>query len=208
MTISAIAFLPNPPVLLPGLTGRPVAEVEELRAACLSAIAEVLETRPDEIVVLGSAKAHEVGGPLSVRVGRSLLAEAGTQLPVSELAVAADADIDELRAAGENLAGRPLRIAVMVMGDGTACRTLKAPGYLDERAAPYDERIGAALTSAEPQRLLELDRGLADDLLVAGWPAWQAAGWATRGHGPWDGELLHASDPFGVYYAVAVWRAA
>ncbi|MET9987214.1 hypothetical protein ABZ176_34075, partial [Streptomyces rochei] len=27
---------------------------------------------------------------------------------------------------------------LLVLGDASACRTLKAPGYLDERAAPFD----------------------------------------------------------------------
>ena len=35
------------------------------------------------------------------------------------------------------------------MGDGSACRTLKAPGYLDERAAAFDAEVARALGAAD-----------------------------------------------------------
>ena len=63
--IVAVAGCPNPPLLLPGITGRPVAEVEQLRTACLSAIAELLAAGPSRVVLVGAAASGEPDKPLS-----------------------------------------------------------------------------------------------------------------------------------------------
>ena len=75
------------------MTGRPVAEVEQLRAACLAAVAELLAAGPDRIVLVGGGAGTDArrGQPLSIVVGRQLLREAGCRLPVEELVVAAAA---------------------------------------------------------------------------------------------------------------------
>ena len=69
-------------------------------------------------------------------------------MPVSGLAVARDADTTDCLASGAELVSGTESIALLVMGDGTACRTEKAPGYLDPRAEAYD--TGAALALGTP----------------------------------------------------------
>jgi hypothetical protein len=91
----------------------------------------------------------------------------------------------------------------LVVADGTAKRTLRAPGHLDERAAAFDADLVAALESAHPAGLLALDPALAAELWVQGLPALQAL--AGLG-GSWRGEVLYADAPYGVGYAVAVWQ--
>jgi len=206
--IVGFAFVPHPPVLLPGITGRPVAEVEELRAACLDAVRELVAFAPELILVVGGVRSDESDKPLSISVGRSLLHEASVNPPIEHVVVPMGGTRGDCREVGEAIAARPERIGLLVMGDGSACRTLKAPGYLDERAAPFDDQIESALRSADPMGLVDLDRSLAAELLVAGWAAWQVAAQAalTNGHGA--GRLIHASDPFGVYYPVALWSAS
>ncbi|MFE2293981.1 class III extradiol dioxygenase subunit B-like domain-containing protein [Streptomyces sp. NPDC059452] len=106
--------------------------------------------------------------------------------------------------AGEELAARVGRVALLVMGDGSACRTLKAPGYLDERAEPFDARATRALGSADLDALDALDETLAYDLKAAGRAPWQLLGGAARGAGL-GGRLLYEDAPYGVGYTVATW---
>ncbi len=95
--------------------------------------------------------------------------------------------------------------ALLIVGDGAATHTDKAPGYLDERAGPFDDAVAAALAAADPDALAALDPALAAELLASGRAPWQVLAGATRG-GVWKGELLHSSHPFGVGYHVAVWQ--
>jgi hypothetical protein len=203
--IVAIASLPNPPLLLPGITGGPVTEVEELRGACLVAIEAVIAAEPEVIVVVGGVEPGEIDKPLSVRVGRSLLTQFGCSLPVEHVAVPADTPTGECLTIGRAVADRRERSGLLVMADGSARRTLKAPGYLDDRAAPFDARITSALAVGDPTSLTALEPDLAAELLVAGRAAWQVlAGAARDAH--WNAELPYAADPFGVWYPVAIWR--
>jgi hypothetical protein len=98
--------------------------------------------------------------------------------------------------------GLPAADSYLVVGDGTAKRTLKAPGHLDERAEAFDAAVVEALAAGEPAALAALDPTLAGDLWVAGLAAWTAA--ATL-PGPWQGEVLYADAPYGVGYVVATW---
>jgi hypothetical protein len=205
--ITGVLSCPNPPLLLPGMTGHPVAEVEQLRAACLDAIAGLLADRPDEVVIIGGVGSAERDRdePLSIVVGRSLLTEAMCAVPIVQFAIADDAPTTECASLGRQLRERPARTALLVMADGSARRSIKAPGYLDDRAAPFDQQLTAALKTADALALAELDGSLASELLVAGWAAWQVLAAAAAGTA-FEAELLYGDDPFGVWYPVASWR--
>ncbi|MDQ1745505.1 MAG: hypothetical protein QOE23_3844, partial [Pseudonocardiales bacterium] len=108
--IVAVAGCPQPPLLLPGITGRPVAEVERLRAACLAAVGELLAAGPSRVVVVGGAGPGEAGRgaddkALSIVLGRQLLAEAGCRVSVEHLVMAADSPPADCLQAGKSLAG-------------------------------------------------------------------------------------------------------
>jgi hypothetical protein len=122
--------------------------------------------------------------------------------------VAPDAPPAECAALGAALAGEcaaePGPIGLLVVGDGAATHAEKAPGYLDERAGPFDAAVAAALGGADTAALAALDPGLADDLLAVGRAPWQVLAGAAAGGG-WRGELLHSSAPYGVAYHVALW---
>ncbi len=96
-------------------------------------------------------------------------------------------------------------MALLVLGDASACRTLKAPGYLDERAAPFDAEIARALGSADAGALRALDTGLARELKVSGRAPWQVLAGAADGNTGLSGALLHEDAPYGVGYVVATW---
>ena len=108
---------------------------------------------------------------------------------------------------GRMLAARAERVALLVMGDGSARRGLKAPGYLDERAIPFDDDVARALGDADAAALAAIDPTTASDLMAAGRATWQVLAGAVGGSGlPWRGELLSYRAPYGVGYFTAVWK--
>ncbi|MEU5319853.1 class III extradiol dioxygenase subunit B-like domain-containing protein [Streptomyces sp. NPDC021056] len=163
------------------------------------------------------------GVELDVRLGADKGAASGRALPPS-LAVAAwllertgwaDAPIEGLGVGeplaaercietGREIAARAGRVALLVMGDASACRTLKSPGYLDERAAPFDAEVARALGAADVAALEALDAELAYELKVSGRAPWQVLAGAAEGAGL-DGRLLYDDAPYGVGYVVATW---
>ncbi|TGB08220.1 class III extradiol dioxygenase subunit B-like domain-containing protein [Streptomyces sp. MZ04] len=105
---------------------------------------------------------------------------------------------------GGDIATRADRVALLVMGDASACRTLKAPGYLDERAVGFDAEVARALGAADVEALKGLDEQLAYELKAAGRAPWQVLAGAAEGAGL-SGELLYEDAPYGVGYLVAAW---
>lgn len=105
---------------------------------------------------------------------------------------------------GREIAARAERVALLVMGDASACRTLKAPGYLDERAAPFDAEVARALGAADVAALQTLDAELAYELKASGRACWQVLAGAAEG-ADLGGSLLYEDAPYGVGYVVATW---
>jgi hypothetical protein len=88
----------------------------------------------------------------------------------------------------------------LVVGNGSAKRRDTSPGYVDERALPFDADLGAALRGGD---LAGIDGALAGEL-------WADTDAITR-----LGELLppgcagtvdYEADPYGVQYWVARWQ--
>jgi hypothetical protein len=235
--LPAIAFCPSPPLLVPVLAAGAAAELDPLRAACREAVDRLAAVRPDEVVVIatgpvtrhfpagaiGSLAGYGVpvivalaGGPaeprparyadpvlpLGITLGAWLLTDAG--IPCSAYAIGPDEDPAAL-AAGLDRTGR--RRALLVMGDGSARRSERAPGYVDPRAVPFDASVAAALGIGDAAALAGLDPALGADLLAAGVPAWRIAGHAA-GSTPYTAELLYEDAPYGVGYFVATWLAS
>jgi hypothetical protein len=222
----AVAFCPSPPLLPPVVAGGAAAETESLRAACAEAVATLLAGGPEVVVVVGSGAGPGVrfgpgdggdlrgfgvdlevafsgrlrpGGrrlPLAHTIGAWLLDEAGhagTRLGVGP---------QDLDAA---LAGLPGPVGVLAMGDGSARRTLKAPGYLDEAAAPFDAAVSAALAAGDAAALAALDTDEGERLLASGVPTWRAVGAVCAGRSV-TATLRFDDAPFGVGYLVADWH--
>jgi hypothetical protein len=98
------------------------------------------------------------------------------------------------------------RVVLLVMGDGSARRGAKAPGYLDERAFAFDDEVGRALERGDAAALAGLDRGLAVELMVLGCSAFAVLGEVTAAQGGTPRcEVLYRDDPYGVMYTVALW---
>ncbi|MFF8773859.1 class III extradiol dioxygenase subunit B-like domain-containing protein [Kitasatospora sp. NPDC015120] len=228
----AAAVCPCPPLLVPEVAAGAAAELEPLRAACDEALGVVLAAAPELLVVVGTGAEAEVwteggagsfhryGVPLvaalpggraegpelapSLTVGAWLLGRAGATLPTHACAVPADAPADRMLGLGQGLAGLADRVGLLVMGDGSACRSLKAPGYLDERAEGFDAGIARALGSADTAALAALDAGLAAELKAEGRAPWQVLAGAAEGAGL-TARLGYQDAPYGVGYLVASW---
>lgn len=162
-------------------------------------------------VDLGVRLGHGTGGaadrelPASLAVGAWLLERARWDAcPVEGLGLDENADAGGCAEAGRGIAAREERVALLVMGDGSACRTVKAPGYLDERAAGFDAEAARALGSADLAALTALDPELALQLKVSGRTPWQVLAGAAEDAGL-DGRLLYEDAPYGVGYYVATW---
>ncbi|WP_173099687.1 hypothetical protein [Actinomadura verrucosospora] len=252
MIVSA-AVCPHPPILVPALAAGAAPELDGLRAACDDAVRRLAVHDADALIVVGGAPearafgagayatlrpygldwtspvvpADGYGGealPLSLTIGYWLLERHGIAAQARYQSVAFDADPDACLRLGAELAGSAARVALLVMGDGSACRTEKAPGYLDERAQGHDERVAQALGKADAASLAALDPKLSAELQVAGRAAWQvlAGAWqAPTGSAGAEGEkgapstpaagaeaaaaLLADEAPYGVGYFVASW---
>ncbi|WEV24995.1 class III extradiol dioxygenase subunit B-like domain-containing protein [Streptomyces sp. 71268] len=143
--------------------------------------------------------------PSSLAIAAWLLERARwSAAPVEGLGLAETLAVDRCTALGRELARSADRVALLISGDGSARRTLKAPGYLDERAAACDAEVARALGTADTTALSELDPHLAQDLLMSGRACWQVLAGAGDGAGL-RGALLYDEAPYGVGYFVATW---
>ncbi|MEV6589177.1 class III extradiol dioxygenase subunit B-like domain-containing protein [Streptomyces acidicola] len=159
--------------------------------------------RPDPATLDATAPEREL--PPSLAVAAWLLARTDwADAPVAGLGVAELLEAEQCVRAGRELAAPDQRVALLVMGDASACRTLKAPGYLDERAAGFDAEVARALGSADVPALKALDSALAHELKASGRAPWQILAGAAE-NTPLSGSLLYDEAPYGVGYLVAAW---
>ena len=115
---------------------------------------------------------------------------------------------DEAVLLGRQLASRPGRTALLVMGDGATGRTPRAPGPFDLRAEGWDDAVCELLARGDARGLAGLDEQLASELGASGLPAWHTAAAAVRAPGGLaspHGTLLAYEAPYGVGYVVATW---
>jgi hypothetical protein len=218
--IAAAAICPHPPLLVPEVAAGAAAELDDLRAACDRAVAHLAASGADSLVAVGAGgtphpgfapwgvdvpAARGVPQPLSLLVARWLLTRNGVGRH-DPVAVPPDATAADCARQGGRLAGDHRRLALLVLGDGSRCRGLKAPGYDDPRAEAYDEAVARALAGADTEALLALDPGQSTELGVAGRASWQVlAGAVSASGGAWRGDLLYHAAPYGVAYLVATW---
>ncbi|WP_131097676.1 class III extradiol dioxygenase subunit B-like domain-containing protein [Streptomonospora litoralis] len=226
MLISA-AVCPHPPLLIPQVARGAAEELAALRAACDRAVQALAASGPDAVAVAGCGSrnreygpdaAGDLGGygvqvrigsgppelPLSLTVGRWLCERSGMR-PDRYVEVAEQAEVAECVERGAALAASADRVALLVMGDGSARRGEHAPGRPDPRAAGFDSTVARALAEADTAALERVDPESAAELMAAGRGAWQVLAGAANGAGL-RGELLAHEAPYGVGYFTALWR--
>jgi hypothetical protein len=227
--IAGVAICPPAPLLARELTGLdPV--IPELRQACAAAGERLVGSGPEVIAVVGPGRRTAVWPadgrlnlaafgpalgngealtgpllPLPLGLGARLLDEAGYTGPRLLQSVHSGEPAAACLRLGADLRTLADRVGLLVMADGSACRSLRAPGYLDPRAAAFDAVIEGAVRSGDLGPLRAMDHGLARELLAAGRPGWQVLAGAMPDRAP-STEVLYEADPFGVFYLVA-WLA-
>ncbi|NUR59650.1 MAG: hypothetical protein HOV87_13425 [Catenulispora sp.] len=229
--VIAAAVVPHPPVLVPEIAQGLAPDLDELRAACATAIDRLYRANPDEIVIIGAGPRqgtnvaatgsfHEYGLDLAVD-GRWEAANGQAEPITLPFLIGAwllrdRPDTPVRRAVMVDASGSPegltasatRRQALLVLGDGSASRTPQAPGHFDERAEPYDRAVAEALATADTKALAATDPDLSRRLHAAGLPVWQALAAAAEESGlEYDAELLYDDAPYGVGYFVASWIA-
>jgi hypothetical protein len=142
--------------------------------------------------------------PLALGIGAVLLDEAGYAGPRVLQAIDATAPPEDCLRAGARIAELAPRVALLVVGDGSARCTPAAPGYFDDRAEEFGRRVESALRGGDMAALAALDAGLAAELMATGRAAWQVLAGAVGVQRQVPGDVLYADAPFGVAYYVCV----
>ncbi|MGC4939591.1 class III extradiol dioxygenase subunit B-like domain-containing protein [Kribbella sp. DT2] len=223
MPVVSAAVCPHPPLLVPEVASGAATDLDDLRAACLVAIDKLATA--DRLVVIGAGPTAtqydsdaagtftpygarvQVGDgvpvlPLSLAVGAWLLNQSkAAELSRTYLSITADLPPGDCLALGRELANGNDRVALLVMGDGSARRSEHSPVHLHPRAELFDQTVAAALHLADTTTLAALDPALAAELHAAGRAPWQVLA-ATTGL---TGDLLYHAAPYGVGYFVANW---
>ena len=232
MIISA-AFVPSTPLLIPVVAAGAAHELDGLRAACDLAVRRALGDAPERVVILGAGReTRELGSgtgtvrglgvpldvpldpaqhgvatlPLALTIGAWLLAQVGWPGDRAAVELDAEADVAALEEIAAPLAADTARTALLVVADGSAARSAKAPASLHPDAARFDAQVAAALASGDPAQLAALDRARAAAVSSTGWPAWRTAALVT-GASAYDAQLHADEAPYGVGYLVASWLA-
>jgi len=218
---------------VPDVAPQADSELDDLRTACAAAVTDMLETSPDVVVCVGDGpelrryddsdggtlrpfgvdvraggeRSHAL--PLALTLGAWLLDRAPWRGPRRYVGLPQETAADRCVETGQKAASADLRVGVLAMGDGSARRSTSSPGYLDERAEPFDAEVARALAGPDPLWLADALPPIAcADLWVTGRPAWQfLAGAATQvpQHSTLRARLHYDAAPFGVGYFVAGW---
>ena len=146
------------------------------------------------------------GLPLALGLGALLLDQAGYRGHRVLQAVADEEAAGTCAALGARLAGAAPRVALLALGDGSARRDTSAPGYVDERAVPFDTTVEQAVRAGDLAALAAVDPTLARDLMATGRPSWQVLAGAL-GPGRPATDVLYADGPYGVAYLVATFTS-
>jgi hypothetical protein len=179
-------LVPGVPALLPEYAGE-VDPVAELRAACRSAVADLVSPRPRRVLVVAT-------GPRAADVARGVATSSGVRVARHLLAGAGHA--------GEIVEGaRQVRSgdALLFVASGSACRSEKAPGHLDDRGPELDAALDQTVRDgvAPPD-----DEPLAEELWCFDLPVFRRLHALVAG----PAEVRCSCDPYGVAYWVATWR--
>lgn len=167
-------LVPGVPALLPSYASE-VDPVADLRAAARAVVGELLAPAPQRVLVVAEAA-------LGLRVASHLLAEAGRTDEPQDGSVATPGPHD----------------AVVLVASGSACRSEKAPGHLDQRALALDDHLARTVRDGAPP---PADVALAEALWCFDLPVFRRLRELVVG----PGDVRYADDPYGVAYWVATW---
>jgi hypothetical protein len=196
--IDTVLVLPSPRALLPWLSE--TDPVPELRAACAAALGKLLADGPERIVVVAAPvselnQARGVTEPHGHRIARHLLGDTPFE-PQVALPYTAAALLEHAAEAGPT--------TLVMMADGSACRSEKAPGHLHPDAVPFDDAIDRALRDGDVEALATIDPEKAHELWCEGAPGFHVLAEVARGR-QLSTDVSYADAPYGVAWWVARW---
>ncbi|MFZ4486131.1 MAG: hypothetical protein ACOYO9_06040 [Candidatus Nanopelagicales bacterium] len=184
MSVVGAVLVPAAPVLVPGLSGNAVP-APEARTAALGVIKRLIQAGPDEVVVLAEADRegsfdgsapwdlHRLGGmpavgdpgaggsydqrlPVSLAIGASMLRDAGWTGSTSFQGLERTMSSDAATEVGRHLGATPRSVGLLLLGNGSACCTAKAPGSLHPRASAFNEALLAMIQQGNLAAMMEL----------------------------------------------------
>ena len=228
MSIVSAALVPAAPVIVPGLSGHTMP-APEVRSAALDAIQRMIDAGVEEVIVLAEADRdglfdstapwglHRIGGlhPFSeagavfdqlltmpLAIGASMLRDAGwtgtTYFHALERTISADAAAE----VGRGLGTTKRSVGLLLLGNGSACCTEKAPGSFHPQAETFNATLLTVIRQGDRAAMMELSaHDTADQLSDVRVPLQVFAG-ATSGH-RFLGSITFADDFAGVYYICA-----
>jgi hypothetical protein len=219
--VVAVGFVPAAPLLVPAVAGGSAHLDGDLREACRSVVRATCEGPADLITVAAAWQTSGIWGadhtwgfegfgvprqppddrprlPWPLGIGAWLLDEADCDDERAFVAVGPQSQ--------PSWPTERQRVAVIVVGDGSARRSEKAPGHLDERAASFDASIAAAIREGDVGALAAIDSQLAADLLCAAAPVWRWLHGVIGGQPVVEAQLLADTAPYGVGYFAGLWR--
>ena len=228
MSIVSAALVPAAPVLVPGLSGHTMP-AQEVRAATLEAIQRMIDAGVDEVIVLAEADRdgvfdstapwglHRIGGlhPFSeagavfdqlltmpLAIGASMLRDAGWTGTTSFHALERTMSADAAAEVGRGLGTTKRSVGLLLLGNGSACCTEKAPGSFHPQADEFNTNLVAMIRQGNRAAMMELPtQGAAEQLSDIRVPLQVFAG-ATSGH-RFLGSITFADDFAGVHYICA-----
>lgn len=201
-----VAVVPGAPALVGSLVGE-VDVLAQLRSRARAAVERTVAGAERVVLICATDRQPRHTGP---SWGRRVAAQLVGERALDVIEIPWEAPPIECADLGRRLvvdAVEPARTAIVVVADGSASRSTKAPGYFDSRAAAFDDLWTTALRRADGGALLALDPSVAAELGAHGRAPLQVlaglmAADAQIGQG-WLCESVDQSDPFGVLYVVA-----
>ena len=228
MSIVSAALVPAAPVIVPGLSGHTMP-APEVRSAALDAIQRMIDAGVEEVIVLAEADRdglfdstapwglHRIGGlhPFSeagavfdqlltmpLAIGASMLRDAGwtgtTYFHALERTISADAAAE----VGRGLGTTKRSVGLLLLGNGSACCTEKAPGSFHPQANEFNPSLVGMIRQGNRAAMMALPtQGAAEQLSDIRVPLQVFAG-ATPEH-RLVSSIGFTGDFAGVYYICA-----
>lgn len=229
--LAGAVVIPAAPALLPGLGGTadPLGPLRDTLTAAVETQLGVTASQAP-LLVVGDVGAETEPGefgweapsgirrftdggvepgalPTSLDIARDALRRCGVAPGRREIRMVGVADTRrEVLADLGSVAARSGALLIVV-ADGPASLTEKAPGYLHAHAARVADEVERAVGGGDPEALAGLDRERAREVWMRGWAPLQVLAIAAGGR-RWLAEDVAVQAPFGVQYLLARWTPA
>lgn len=227
MSVVGAALVPAAPVMVPELSGslHPAAEPHE---AMLRAVGGLLDAGPEHIVVIAEGEGdatfgtdatwalHRLGGgraqpgegagavlPIPLALGASMLRQAGWTGSVEYRSIQHGAPASNAFALARDLIASPRRIGLLLLGNGSACSTEKAPGSLHPEAGAFNAELLRVIGSGDLAQLRLLEPSTFVDQRSDAWLPLQVLAEVSAGRSV-AARVDFADDFRGVFYLCAV----